>query len=379
MTMKYINIKYTITLILGMAAILATGCTSTYTPPDYSKYYWPKEPMRPRLRLLNIIRTDLDIRDISQSESMFGESVSFKFIKPHSVVVDKDNNIYVTDSYSKSVFVINEEIGSVRRLNKPGGWYLPLGLGIDNVNNILAVTDDNSVILVDYKTGNVLRVIKDEGFNRPQGIAFDTVNRFIYIVETRDSAVYKYDYNGNRLAKLAGPGTGPDGVYYPAGAALDSKGRLFVVDTMNWKIKIFDKEGEPAGSFGVHGSVPGQFARPKGISISKDDIIAITDNDLGVFMLMDDKGRTYTYLGGNGARPAEFTVPMGIYIAEDDKIYVVDQVNRRLQVFQMYTDRYYQEHPEADPTATNEAATAPAPESQPQQEAAEPAPDNVQQ
>jgi len=349
-------------LVLAVTVMGASGCASTYVPPDYSKHYWPKEPLKARLRLINIIKTDLDIREVSQTESIFGETSEFNFIKPGAVVADNNGNIYVTDSYKKAVFALNPETGSIRKLQRPGGWVTPVGLGIDNVNNILAVADTGRVTLFDFSTGILLRDLgSSEGFKTIGSVAFDPVNRFMYIVDTKASAVYKYDYNGKRLSTVASMGTGEENVYYPGSADVDSNGRLYIADTMNWRIKIFDKDGNYIKGFGSHGSMPGQFNRPKGISVSKDGIIGITDTDLGLFMLMNDEGRTYSYLGGIGGGPAQFVTPMGIYIDDNDKIYVVDQTNRRLQIFQMYTDKYYEEHPtpvsgEGTAPATNGAA-----------------------
>ena len=343
--------------LLAASAIFLSACAQPYTPPDYSAYYWPKEPDRKRLQLLTMIRHDLDIRPMTQSESLFGGQTYFRFKKPHSVVADNDGNIYVTDSYLGTVFVLNIEKQSIRRFIKPGGWKQPIGLGIDNVNSLLAVTDSNSVIVTNYRTGQtVLSLGQKEGFITPHGLAMDPKNRYLYIGDTKASRIYKYDYSGNRLATIAVKGSGPTGVYYPGQIAVDKQGRLFVVDTMNWKIKIYGTDGKFIREFGEHGSVIGQFNRPKGISVSKDGIIAVTDNDLGIFMLMSDTGQVYTFMGGVGSSPARFAVPMGIYIDDSDKIYVVDQVNRRLQIFQMYTDKYYATPPPAAPAAPQPAA-----------------------
>lgn len=356
--------KKTITIIIKTFLILATalaitGCAPTQKQIDYTNYYWPKEPLKTRLRLLRVISSDLDIRQMSAGESLFGGSTYFKFKKPHSVVVDVDNNIYVTDTYNRTVYIINMQNGSVRLLKKPGGWSMPMGLGIDNINHLLAITDNKTVIIMNYKTSQVIRVLgQTEGFKVPNGLAFDPSNRFLYVGDTKGSAIYKYDYDGQRIATVATVGTGPENVYFPAHMAVDRSGRLFVADTMNWKIKIFGPDGSFIKSFGEHGSVLGQFNRPKGLSVSKDGIIGITDNDLGLFMLMNEDGQVYTFKGGIGSKPAQFIVPQGIFISDDDKIYVVDQVNRRLQVFQMYTDKYYSEHPEAIPASTPATTTA---------------------
>lgn len=338
--------KKLLTTLFIVSALFASGCTSTYQPIDYTHYYWPKEPLRTRLRLLTTIRTDLDIRQRTQAENIFGGDVYFSFTKPHAVVADPDGNIYVTDTYRRTVYMLNLEQESVKLLNKPGGWALPIALGIDNDNNLLAISDLNTVVLMNYKTHKVIRIFgAKEGFIRIGGLALDPANEYVYISDTRGSRIYKYDYNGNRLDILAEKGNGPTGVFFPAGLSVDSQGRLYVVDTMNWKIKMYGPDGKFIRDFGQHGSMLGQFNRPKDVSISKDGIVAVTDNDLNLFMLMNEYGQLYAYRGGSGGAPAQFHMPMGIFIDQRDRIYVVDQINRRLQIFQMYTDRYYEENP----------------------------------
>ena len=252
-----------ITVLIISAALLITGCISPYSPPDYSQYYWPKGPAKTRLRLLTIIRHDLDRRPMTQSEGLFGGKTFFRFKKPHSVVVDLDDNIYVTDTYLNNVFVINLKTQVIKKLQKPGGWQKPVGLAIDNVNNLLAVTDGNTVLLMNYRTGQVVTKLgASEGFIVPNGLAMDPVNRYLYVGDTKGSRVYKYGYDGKRISTIAIKGSGPTGVYYPGSLAVDKDGRLFVVDTMNWKIKIYGPDGKFIRSFGEHGSLVGQFNRP---------------------------------------------------------------------------------------------------------------------
>ena len=349
---KYISYNYLKGILLLILAFAVTGCTPAYTPPDYSQYYWPREPQKTRLRLLNIIKTDLDVRNRASTEMLFGATSNFSMKKPHGIALDNESNIYVTDAYMRNVFIINQDTGATSTLKKPGHWTAPSGIGIDKTNNLLAVADMGDVFIFNYKTRQLLLTLTKatNDFVMPQGLAFDPKNNYIYIGDTRASKIYKYDYKGNKLATIAEKGGGKNQVYYPGMIATDDKGRLFVVDTMNWKLKIWGPDGELISSFGEHGRGGGKFSRAKGIAVSKDGVIAITENDFNYFMLMNDQGQAYFIQGGaSNNAPGNFVTPMGIAFDDDDKIYVVDQTNRRIQVFQMYTDKYYEEHPEEIP------------------------------
>ena len=57
------------------------------------------------------------------------------------------------------------------------------------------------------------------------------------------------------------------------------------------------------------------------------------DSAFGNFQIFDYDGNTLLAVGSNGIGPAEFQLPSSIFIDENDKIYVVDQINKRVQIF----------------------------------------------
>lgn len=334
--MKYVYAIIAISLTLG-----AVSCSPTYVKPDYSNFVWPPAPQKTRIQLLDVVATDLDVRQMSQAESMFGSSSYFRFTKPHDIAVDDAGNVFVTDTYLKEVFIINMQTKSIRTLVNPKGWASPHGLAVDDANKVLVVTDSNKAYVFSLVNMRFIGSIEDKRFQTLNGVALDPVRKFIYLCDTKGSAIYKFDYQGAFIQQVASVSSGEGSVYFPSGLALNSKGHLYVTDTMHWKIKAYDPEGNFLHSWGIHGSVPGQFNRPKGIAISKDDILIITDNDLNLFQLFTETGQPYLYVGGAGKGPGRFSLPQGVAVDKNNKIYVVDQTNRRFQIFQMYTDSYY--------------------------------------
>ncbi|MDP2167089.1 MAG: 6-bladed beta-propeller [Thermodesulfovibrionales bacterium] len=334
------------------ALIFLSACGGRgYVPLDVTPYVWPSLPEPPKIKLIKYILTDLDVRKKSAAESLFGEDVTFYFVKPHGIAVDKDGNIYITDSMKAQVNVLNLEKGSIQTLDNPYGFVTPLGLAVDNKNDLIAVADSGQgKVYIFSRQGRSLKHILGQGgeLRAPLGVAFDSDRKILYISDTKAHEIYAYTIEGEFIKKVAEPGTAEGYVYFPSQIATDKNGKLYVVDTMNFRIQIFDPQGgAPPVVIGEHGNRPGMFARPKGIGVSSDGHIFVTDAAFGNFQVFDANGNVYLYIGSPGVKLGQFNIPQAIYVDDNDKIYVVDQVNRRLQIFQYLSEKYLQANPEA--------------------------------
>lgn len=336
-------------LILAIGLLVLCGCASSEKPSEFSGYVWPKPPKKARVKLLEIIKTDIDIMGSNTSGRLFGNEPTFSFKKPNGVVVDSGGSIYVSDLQEGTVYILDRMSKSIERLFKTEYLSTPNAVALDEENGLIAVAAQKSVNLYDVRTKKRLLAIGSNGdFIGPSGVAFDPGKKVIYIADSRKSEIYSYDYNGRFISKTAGTGLGPGQVYYPTGLATDREGRLYVVDTMNFRIQIFNPDGSFHSMFGKHGKRRGEFARPMGIAVSRDNLIIVTDMELGNFQVFNMEGRALMAVGRSGSGPGRFKNPTDVFIDKTDKVYVVDQKNKRIQVFQLLTDRYYIERSEEE-------------------------------
>jgi DNA-binding beta-propeller fold protein YncE len=326
--------------------MLLWGCggVQRFEKPDLSGYAWPPKPYPSKVKLIDVVRSDLDIRKKSASEAIFGERAYFAFKKPHGIAIDMEGKILVSDTYKGKVFVMDIEKGKVGELQSAYGWKSLAGLATDNVNGLIGATSGNLVHIFDQKSKKVIMTLGGaEGMIRPANVAFDPERKRIYISDVRKHEVHAYDYNGKHL-KLVADNTD---VYYPAGVAVHpADGKIYVVDSMNFRVIVFNPDYSYAFAFGEHGDMPGMMARPKSIAINNEGMVFITDAAFGNFQIFRPNGQIFGHVGTPGTGFGRFNQPQGIAIDNDDKIYVVDQTNRRLQIFQYLSEKYLQSHPD---------------------------------
>lgn len=335
-------------LVIVMITALLGGCLEPAKPIDFSMYVWPKAPNKTRFRLLKIIHGEDDFKETSTSERLFGATSSFAFIKPHAVAADDAGNLYVSDHYNSAVFILNyEKKLPVDQLFNPKGWSTCNALAVDAVDNLIVAGDHKGLHLFDLQTKKFIRtVVEGKEFLTIAGVAVDPVRKVIYVTDSKKNTLQKFSFKGKLLATLSGPEQGEFRLSAPVGVAVAPDGNVYVVDSFQWRIVVSTPDGALVRAFGEHGTTPGMFARPKYVTITKDGFVLVTDAAFGNFQVFDLNGRIYSFVGTTGSLPGMFATPQGIAIDNNDKVYVADSTNRRVQIFQMYTDRYYAEHPE---------------------------------
>lgn len=154
------------------------------------------------------------------------------FGTPHAVRLDKDDNVFVTDSKDHQVM----------KFDKNGKLIFALGIKGQ------AGTDEKT-------------------FNRPTDVAFAHVgNQYsgdFYVSDGYGNArIVKFNAQGKYLMSWGKPGTGPGEFHVPHSIAVDSKGRVYVSDRENNRIQVFTANGEYLKQFTNLGSAQGIFVTP---------------------------------------------------------------------------------------------------------------------
>ena len=183
------------------------------------------------------------------------------FVWPHSVHVDRDGNVWVTDS----------RVASADELKK-----FP---GEDKKGSVVVKFSPEGRVLMTLGTPGV-RGNPPDALTDPNGIITDPGNGDIYVSESHTNVedpnlvgrISVFDRNGKFLRIIGKTGTGPGEFRTPHAMVFDSQGRLIVADRHNHRIQILTKDGAYVGEYR-------EFSRASGLAIDRNDTIYVADSE----------------------------------------------------------------------------------------------------
>jgi peptidylamidoglycolate lyase len=160
----------------------------------------------------------------------------------HSVTIDSQGFLWVTDSVDHLVHKVNTEGRVLMTLGKKG------------------VIGDNAA---------------RDSFNQPNHVAI-APNGDIYVSDGyQNSRVVHFSGNGQFVRIIGGvKGNQPGQLQVPHGVALDSQGRILVNDSDNARVSVFDKTGKFVETW--------PFPSRGGIQVTADDTVYVSDVNVGV-------------------------------------------------------------------------------------------------
>ena len=315
---------------------------------------YPSYPEEPKILYLDTYRGGSKPNTTTALDLFLGDAErnnkSVNIIKPYGVGL-QDGKVYVADSGSDLVFVIDEKtrelsfIGSDAR----GRLAAPVSIAFDKDKTIY-VSDFRQKTINGYDTNGTLTFVLGGRleFNHPTGIAIDKKQNRLYVIDTKAHHFKAFDIATKKHLYTVGKrGIGDAEFNFPTNIAVDQRnGNIVVVDTQNFRVQIFDKDGKYISGFGGVGDKPGTFARPKGVGIDSDGNIYVTDSAFNNIQIFDETGTKFLlYFGTGGYTEGRFRLITGIYIDETDKIIIADGFSGRVQTFQYISEKWKQKNP----------------------------------
>ena len=228
------------------------------------------------------------------------------FVMPHSLTVDKDDNIWVTDVGLQQVLKFDHQGKLLMRVGTAGV------AGADSLH-----------------------------FNRPTDIAVASDGSFYVSDGYRNSRVVKFSAAGKYLFSWGVKGSGPGQFDLPHGLDLDGKGNVYVADRENSRIQIFDPEGKfirewKDKSFGKLYSI--RFDKRKQYLVCTDYVTNyITPKGSDVLVFASD-GALVARFGRSGNYDGPVCRYHDCIMDDDGNIYVGDILDNRLQKFERVGD-----------------------------------------
>ena len=171
------------------------------------------------------------------------------------------------------------QIGGTYSVNSRFVW--PASMIMDSEENLWVSDEGTNQITVINKRGEIQAQWGEAGsgegqFNRQSGIALDP-DENVYVSDTQNHRIQKFTRDGEFLMEFGCQGDGDGEFNMPWGIHVDEMGDVYVADWRNDRIQKFTADGEFVFKIGKSGDGEGEFNRPSGVTVDKDGDIYVSD------------------------------------------------------------------------------------------------------
>ena len=233
---------------------------------------------------------------------------------PAGLLVDQDENLYVSDEAKHCVVVMDKE-GNHRSTwgqygPSQGQLNRPSGMAFDSEGNILLSDTMNNRVQRFTTTGEHLQTIEFQGLNKPWGVAED-LEGFIYVADWKNDRIVKLSKEGELFLKIGSTGSKKGQLSRPSSVAVDQHGDIYVADRGNDRVQLFDKRGKYIQSF--HGDA----------TLSKSGLAYVLSNHQTLRLREM----------GDVEKAQRLNVPMAVRVDGHFRLFITDFGNHRIQVY----------------------------------------------
>jgi sugar lactone lactonase YvrE len=303
-----------------------------------------------------------------------------RFNIPYGVAVNGAGTVFIADTSNNTIRKQDPngqittlagspgQSGSADGTNNLARFSGPIGLAVDNFNNIFVADFYNNTIRKITVDGVVSTVAGSPGqsgtadgtnttarFNSPFCLALDGSGN-LFVSDAGNNTIRKVTANGAVTTAAGSPGQpgSTDGVggaarfFYPAGLAVDNLGNVFIADVGNSTIRKMAADGTVttiAGAPGLTGTTDGigsaaRFSYPVGMGSDSNGFLYVTDSGTHLIRKVTPAGFVITLAGGPGqagsqdvsADMARFFQPSGVAVDPVGNIYVADTYNDAIRM-----------------------------------------------
>lgn len=231
-------------------------------------------------------RGEHQLLEFDQEHNFVRELGQGLFKNPHGLRLDRQENIWVTDSDRHLVLRFSPE-GEITMV-----------LGKNNLAGTGWFDRDYNLVL----------------FNNPLDVAFDNSDN-IYVVDKGNARIVKMDKNGAFIKAWGKKGNGKGEFNFAHSIVIDKQNRVIIADRENKRIQLFDLEGKVVGQWD---------------NLGYPYVIQLNDNHLWVTDARAEKVRKLnlqgeildTFQGEAGRNPGQFSSVHGIHVDVDGTILV---------------------------------------------------------
>ncbi len=260
-----------------------------------------------------------------------------KFVKPRSVAVDRDDNVYVCDM-----------TGRIQKFDPEGNYLLqwqmpetergrPKGMACDHEGNIVVVEPHYSRINHFTPEGKLVAQWGTHGRERgelsfpravavaPDGSAY--VSEFQIVERLQKFGLARESVR----VEIRGAGHGPREFNRAEGLSLDATGKLYVADSCNHRVQVFDGDGTFLREHGGPGTASGEFSYPYDVRVDEQGRQYVCEFGNSRVTVLDADDQVLEIIGHAGSAPGQFNNPWSLALDSRGNLYVADSQNHRVQ------------------------------------------------
>ena len=242
-----------------------------------------------------------------------------------------------------TIAVFDGASGRFLRAWGAGLFIMPHSLTVDRNDHVWLTDVGRQQVLEFSPDGHLLRTIGEQGvagndrahFNRPTDVAV-LADGSIYVSDGyRNTRVVRFAADGRFLFEWGTKGAGPGQFNLPHSVAVDANQRVYVADRSNARVQVFDSTGR----FLAEWKDP-RIGRPYALAVHGDRVVVADGGDQprnppdrsGV-AAVSLTGTVLTTFGRWGNYDGQFRIPHDVAVGADGAVYVVDALGQRVQKF----------------------------------------------
>ncbi|MFL2760675.1 MAG: NHL repeat-containing protein [Dehalococcoidia bacterium] len=274
-------------------------------------------------------------------------------------------NVYVLTrgGLGTEVRVINWEDENLGTLGGASLFQWPAALLVDEDENLYVTDEANHKVVVMDKGGEHINTWGEQGsepgqLNRPSGMSFDAEGNIV-LSDAMNSRIQRFTRDGKHLQAFGEFGNGEGELNMPWGLTVDQDGDVLVADWKNDRVQRFSSEGEFKSAIGSHGIEKGEFRRPSSVAVDGHGDIYVSDwqNDRVQLFNKDERyiqsfhgnaslsrsGKQYILSNlvtlrlraeGDFEKTQRLNAPMTVKVDDQFRLFITDFGNHRIQIYQ---------------------------------------------